>query len=510
MVLLTIALLGVALALFYNFYLNVYKYWDRRGVPYERPLPILGNMRGIGTRLHFRDINQRLYDRFKGKTPIIGMFMFFKRVAMIVDLDLIKQMLIKDFNTFQDRGVFSNVRDEPLTGHLFTLEGDEWRSMRHKLTPVFTSGKMKHMFGVVVEVGHHLADTMDKAVTAARADGGDVEIKEFCARFTTDVIGTCAFGLECNSLADPHAEFRAKGRMLFEKPRHHQLVQAFIFTNSKLSKKLHMKVFPDDLSNFFMEAVRTTVDHRLKHGIKRNDFLDQLIELRAENEEAARRGNGIDLSQGLTIEQMAAQAFVFFIAGFETSSSTMAFCLYELALQPDVQHRLREEIETVIKATADGELTYDAIGQMSYLEQVLAETLRKHPILPHLMRQTNQDYKVPGTDLVIEQETSIIIPVHSIHHDPDIYPDPERFDPSRFEPDAIKARHQFAYLPFGDGPRNCIGERFGKMQAKIGLICLLRRFKFGVSNRTEIPLILNNRNFPLATKYGIHLKVERV
>lgn len=137
------------------------------------------------------------------------------------------------------------------------------------------------------------------------------------------------------------------------------------------------------------------------------------------------------------------------------------------------------------------------------------ETLRKHPILPHLMRQTNQDYKVPGTDLVIEQDTSVIIPVHSIHHDPDIYPDPERFDPSRFEPDAIKARHQFAYLPFGDGPRNCIGERFGKMQAKIGLISLLRRFKFGVSNRTEVPLILNNRNFPLATKYGIHLKVER-
>jgi len=82
--------------------------------------------------------------------------------------------------------------------------------MRQKLTPVFTSGKMKHMSGVVVEVGHRLADAMDKAVEEARVEYGDVEIKDLCARFTTDVIGSCAFGLECYSLQDPNAEFREK------------------------------------------------------------------------------------------------------------------------------------------------------------------------------------------------------------------------------------------------------------------------------------------------------------
>jgi len=126
------------------------------------------------------------------------------------------------------------------------------------------------------------------------------------------------------------------------------------------------------------------------------------------------------------------------------------------------------------------------------------------------MRLANEDYKVPGTQQIIEKGTTIIIPVHSIHHDPEIYPDPKRFDPSRFEPEAIKTRHQYAYLPFGDGPRNCIGERFGKMQAKIGLISLLRHFKFGISDRTEIPLILDLKSFPLAPKNGIHLKVERI
>ncbi|KAH8402283.1 hypothetical protein KR009_010979 [Drosophila setifemur] len=508
--LVTLALVGVVLALAYNFYRNTYTYWARRGVLHEPPLPVIGNMKGIGSKYHFRDINQRIYDQFKGKTPFAGMFMFFKPTALILDLDLIKQVLIKDFHHFQDRGIYSNPRDDPLTGHLLTLEGDEWRSMRQKLTPVFSSGKIKHMSGVVVEVGHRLADAMDKEVKAAAADDGDVEIKDLCARYTTDVIGSCAFGLECYSLSDPNAEFRSKGRMILDKPRHTLLVQMFILTNPKMAKKLGMKVLPDELAEFFMSAVKKTVEYRIEKKIKRNDFIDQLIELRAENEEAARKGQGIDLSKGLTLEQMAAQAFVFFVAGFETSSSTMSFCLYELALQPDIQQRVREEIDSVLSGVDGGELTYDALSEMTYLDRVLNETLRKHPILAQILRETNQSYKVPNSDLVIEKGTSVILPVHNIHHDPELYPEPEKFDPSRFEPEQVKSRHPMAYLPFGEGPRNCIGLRFGKMQAKVGLVSLLRRFRFGVSKKTEVPLILDCRNVTLSTKHGIHLKVERI
>jgi len=190
--------------------MKTFTYWERKGVPYEKPLPLIGNMKGIGSKYHFRDINQRIYDQFKGKAPFAGMYTFIRRTALITDLDLIKQVMIKDFNYFQDRGGFSNPRDDPLTGHLFSLEGDEWRSMRHKLSPVFTSGKMKLMTEVIVEVGQRLGDAMDKAVKEAKVDDGNVEIKDLCARFTTDVIGSCAFGLECHSLQDPNAEFRRR------------------------------------------------------------------------------------------------------------------------------------------------------------------------------------------------------------------------------------------------------------------------------------------------------------
>lgn len=112
---------GVVLALAYNFYYNKYTYWTRKGVPNEPPLPLIGNMKGLAKKYHLRDIIQRFYEQFKGKSLIAGLFMFFKPTAMIMDLDLIKQVLIKDFHHFQDRGLFNNPEDDPLTGHLLNL-----------------------------------------------------------------------------------------------------------------------------------------------------------------------------------------------------------------------------------------------------------------------------------------------------------------------------------------------------------------------------------------------------
>nr|ABV48810.1 cytochrome P450 CYP6A5v2 [Musca domestica] len=498
----TILLAFVAVLIGYLY--NLYTYWKRRGVVYERPWPLFGNFWGIGTKYHIREINQRLYRKFKGQAPFVGTYMFVRRASLIIDLDLIKNILIKDFANFHDRGVFNNVEDDPLTGHLVALEGEQWRAMRTKLSPVFTSARMKYMFSTVVRVGENLHRVMGDMLS--EKSDQILEIKDVCARFTTDVIGTCAFGIECNSLRDPDAEFRQKGKDIFGKPRHSPLVQIFTITNSNLAKKLHMKLFPDDVADFFMSVIRQTVEYREKNNVKCNDFMDLLIEMKAKNEEEAKAGKGIDLSLGLTLEQMAAQTFVFFLAGFETSSTTMSFALYELAKHPEVQEQLRKEIRESLEKTK-GELTYESLHEMQYLEQVIAETLRIYPVLPNLIRLTKSDYQVPNTNHVLEKGIMTVIPVHAIHHDPEYYENPDEFRPSRFTPEECLKRHPSAYLPFGDGPRNCIGMRFGKMQTKIGLVSLLRHYRFECSPLTEIPLEMDKRNFLAATKNGIFLKV---
>uniref|UniRef100_A0A0K8UTZ0 Putative cytochrome P450 6a14 n=1 Tax=Bactrocera latifrons TaxID=174628 RepID=A0A0K8UTZ0_BACLA len=500
-VVLSFALVVVALVLLYLH--NHYSYWARLGIPQEDPIYGLGNMNGIGREFHFRDINSRLYKRYKRDgAPIGGIYMFFLRSAFIVDLDLIKHILIKDFSSFHDRGAFNNVRDEPLSGHLLTLEGEEWRSLRNKLTPVFSSGKMKFMFPTVVAVAENLSRTCGKLAP-------EFEVKELSARYTTDVIGTCAFGIECNSLSDPNAAFRCYGRSIFEKPRHSQLIQALIIFNPKIAKKLRFKLLNDEVSEFFIDAVRKTVEYRIKNKVKRNDFMDMLIDMMAEDQESAAKHEGIDLSQGLTLLQMAAQAFVFFIAGFHTSSTTMSFCLYELAMNPEIQDKLREEIVNVLSAHKN-EVTYEALKEMSYLEKVVNETLRKYTVLAQLVRTVTSDYRVPNSSLILEKGTSVVIPVDAIHHDPEIYPDPDRFDPTRFDKENVEKRHSCAFLPFGDGPRSCIGLRFGKMQTKVGLVHLLRDYKFSHSARTEDPIKLSKKNIIIEAENGIYLRVERV
>ncbi|XP_054740135.1 probable cytochrome P450 6a14 [Anastrepha obliqua] len=502
LILICVALTLVIIALQWH-----YTYWQRRGVPQVSPRYLVGNIqRAAGGQVQLRHFNQRLYGVYKDSHPFVGMYIFFTRAALILDLDVIKDICISKFSNFQDRGVFSNPRDDPLTGHLFRLEGEQWRAMRNKLTPVFSSGNMKYMFPTVVKVGSELAHACRVAL-ANSPQKAELELKELCARYTTDVIGTCAFGIECNSLRDPQAEFRRRGHAVFAEPRHSQLVQTFMLMNPDWARRLHLKFFPDHIIQFYVDVVRQTVELRERDKIKRNDFMDLMIGLKAEDERLALKSDGIDLSQGLTLMQIVAQAFVFFVAGFDTSSTTMSLCLYELALNPVIQEKVRNEIERVLKSH-DNQLSYDALNEMQYLDQAVDETLRKYPVVPYLVRKAKEDYLVPNTNEVIEKGCLVVLPLHAIQHDPELYSEPEKFDPDRFKPEVAHERHAAAYMPFGKGPRACIGLRFGKMQAKIGLVNLLRHFKFTKSARTQVPLEFNERIFQISAASGIYLKVE--
>ena len=265
-------------------------------------------------------------------------------------------MLIKDFNKFVDRGIFNNARDDPLSGHLLALEGEEWRQMRSKISPVFTSGKMKQMFAVVMGIGQQLKETCDGLL---QQQATEVELKDLFARFTTDVIGNCVFGIECNSLKDPQTEFRQHGRDIMEKPRHNGLITAFIMGHPELARKLRMKLFSDTVSDFFLGAVCAILEYRQQSKERRNDFIELLLEVKAESKGA------------LSLEEIAAQAFVFFVAGFDTSSSTMAFTLYELARNVEIQQKVRQEILKVQQAH-NGAICYESLSELHYLEQVLA------------------------------------------------------------------------------------------------------------------------------------------
>lgn len=125
-----------------------------------------------------------------------------------------------------------------------------------------------------------------------------------------------------------------------------------------------------------------------------------------------------------------------------------------------------------------------------------------------LKRMCTQDYKVDN--FVIEKDVFIIIPVDAIHNDPELYENPDEFNPERFSKENIAKRHKFAFLPFGEGPRKCIGLQFGELQTKTGIISLINKFKFSTCAETENPIQMDvNRKF-IVPKNGIQLLIEKV
>lgn len=185
----------IILAAIYIYIKSSYTYWTKLGVPISNPIVPFGDFfEQVIKNTSFQSQLTKLYETFDGYR-FVGLYGLGKRILLIRDIDLIRNILVKDFSHFHDRGVNVSEKGNPLDQHLFVLAGAKWRNLRVKLTPTFTSGKMKMMFGTLVDCGKELKDVLLK--TARK--GETIEVKDILARYSTDIIPSCAFGIQCNS-----------------------------------------------------------------------------------------------------------------------------------------------------------------------------------------------------------------------------------------------------------------------------------------------------------------------
>ncbi|KAJ9577525.1 hypothetical protein L9F63_005898 [Diploptera punctata] len=492
---------GLALLAFYAYFNVVYSYWKKRGVKHPTPVAPFGNFaKGIFFSNPSNIVNN-VYKELDGE-KYGGLYSFNRPTLLLRDPELIKEVMVKDFGRFYGRGIITNEDIDPLQGHLFALSGSKWRNLRVKLTPTFTSGKMKMMFPTMVQTGKELQEYLKTP-----ADKQEVlEIKDLLARYSTDIIASCAFGIKCNCLKEPNAEFRVWGRKIFQPSLKGRVLQFINFLIPSFTRTFNVHVFPKDVSKYFRSMVKDTVEYREANNIHRNDFMQLMIQLK--NKTLGIEEDDPLIKYQVTMDVIAAQAFVFFAAGFETSSTTMTFCLYELACNPDIQARVRKEIDSMLKKH-DGQVTYEGVLEMEYLDKVVNESLRKYPPVPLLTRECAQTTKLPGTDLVVDKGMQIMLPILGLQRDPKHFPDPDKFDPERFSEEEKNKRHPFSYIPFGEGPRLCIGMRFGLMQTKVGLISVLSNNEVQVSEKTPVPLVLDPKSFIMSPKGGMWLKIVK-
>ncbi|CAH2049414.1 unnamed protein product, partial [Iphiclides podalirius] len=374
---------------------------------------------------------------------------------LLRDLDIIRHVMIKDFNCFSDRGI--SFSEDGLGANLFHAESEMWRLLRNRFTPIFTSGKLKNMLYLMNERG----DNFIKYVSNIVIDEQEQEVHSLVQKYTIATISACAFGLDIDTLSDKMEALDRMDKIIFTSSLANELDMMY----PGILKKLNKSLFPTVIKNFFEDLVKRVVKDRNGVPSNRKDFMDLLLELRQEGEiQGAKR---FDTEKQRTFELtdsiIAAQAFIFYAAGYETSATTMSFMLFELAKSPDVQEKMIAEVDEVLK-THNGEVTYEMLKDLKYMQKVFYETLRKYPLVEPLQRKAQFDYKIPGVDLVLKKNQKVLISTLGIQNDPKYFPNPEKFDPERFSPEKMNDQHPCAYMPFGVGPRNCIGKlKFIKM-----------------------------------------------
>lgn len=190
----------------------------------------------------------------------------------------------------------------------------------------------------------------------------------------------------------------------------------------------------------------------------------------------------------------------------------MTFALYELAKEPEKQRRLRNEMHDYLRKN-NNNVNYDTLNNLKYLDMVMSEVLRLYPPLPFLDRECIPDDKSDGyslknfIDYTIPRGMPVFIPICAIQRDPKYFPMPNKFEPERFvDRNNIKP---YTYMPFGTGPRNCIGERFGQLQSKLGLLYFLKNHCVTINEKTPKNITLEPKALIIQSKITILLNVVR-
>ncbi|CAG9810918.1 unnamed protein product [Chironomus riparius] len=485
-VLSTIGLLIVLAVTIYGFLLHQFSYWKRRNVPYIEPHLIYGNAKGVESKFHHTKFWIDLYQKLKSKGPVAGIYVFFYPIAIVTDLDLVKQILVKDFNVFVNRGHYLNLKDDPISAHLFNIEDESWKFMRNKLSPAFSSGKLKAMFPTIIKLA-------DKFTEIAETNTS-LDVRDLGARFASDVLGSVGFGIECNAMSTNDSEYHKIATNFMNNLRF--MSKTFLESNRKFFNFIRFTNIDDFTRTFYTTIVDKILQYREENSVNRTDFLNFMIHEK-------------DSSRQLTRIEMASQTGVFLVAGHEVVVSLLSHCLYELALRKDLQENARNSIKQVLDEF-NGEFSYESVYKMDYIEQCIYETARKYFIAVSVRRVVTRDYKVPNTDIVLEKGTVVQIPVYAIHQDPEIYPEPEKWDPERFSPENVEKRHKFAFLAFGEGPRMCIGKRLGVFILKTVLAKFLMSYEFNLdTNKTTVPIKHCIKKLFLTPSDGIHINVTK-
>ncbi|XP_054708885.1 cytochrome P450 3A8-like [Uloborus diversus] len=520
-----IALLCVIAALWFVWRWKHLQTFKKLGIPGPKPNFIFGNI----LELYKKGPIKCQEEWVKKHGRVLGYFYGMKPILLVTDPMILKNIFVRDFNKFINREPFNPLakysKKDELGQSVLILEGQEWKDVRSVLTPTFTTAKMKQMAGSINSSIETMLDLLKDRAT----QGKEFDIFDTYQRLTMDVITRTAFGVRTDVQKNFKSRLLHATKLLFSTSYRDPII--FIGLCFPWLRLLCIRI---------QGLVLGLLNRGTKPGIMLSKGLKQVIEYRRNNPQSKKAdllqlmldskivqqntdidvrrlevGHGEDDSRAekeevsnkiertMSEREIVSTAMVVLLAGYETTSTALSFTTYLLAKHPDVQEKLYQEIHDLVQK--GHALEYATVNRLVYLDQVLNESLR---IFPPVNLFTNRFAveDVQYGEFKIPKGTIIQAPVYLMHNDPEFWSEPEKFMPERFS--TKPNLNGITYLPFGVGPRNCLGMRLAQLEAKLTLAHIVNNFKMYLSDKQQENFSTALRIRTIAPANGVLVKIE--
>lgn len=483
------------------------------GIPGPEPSILFGNLLEIWRK----GMGPASTEWLKKYGDIVGYYNGVMPGIVLRDFELMKRIFINDFQYFTGRQIMAVVsKNLPINEvRLTRVAGDDWRHLKNIVLPAFKTSNIKKAFPLVRECAEECFRVMDYKLAGS---DGCVELFEPFCNMASD------FGLQFFAGARTDIQRDDAAALALSKAARQSVGQfggvalflLNILPDSPLMHKILIGVrslFTQLPSDEMIDRMLPIINHRRENPDPNKEDVLQLL-LNSEKEEKSSKGNveGRQLSRALLSHPLelrtASNTCIFIIASIDAVASPLAFTSYLLAAHPEIQDKVRAEVQALIQK--EGELTYDGLGELTYLGQVLSESLRLYPSLPGSIRRIcDEDYEYNGVRIL--KGMNVSVPTLEIHYDPTLWPEPKKFDPERFSKANKDSIQPMSYFPYGFGPRRCIATALSQMELTLTLALLVMRYRLLPSGKykDEPP------NYTAATllgypKEGVLVKLQKL
>ncbi|XP_054261599.1 cytochrome P450 6k1-like [Macrosteles quadrilineatus] len=481
-----LALLGAA-TLLYLYINHIYGYWNKKGLT-QPPTKIgFGNVYAAFTmKTNLGIVIDEIYRSYP-EHDAVGIYSCLTPKLLVRSPELIKTVTVTEFSSFHDNEFSVNKELDPYFAmDPFVIRGEEWKPQRAKLVTRLTPARMKEIFPLMKDIIPRLRTYIDDNIDK------DFEAKDLATLFSMDIVSDTVFGISSNCFSDQEAPFRKFGDIMMKEQLQTWWKTLIIQFFPHLKKLFGFALLPPVVCKYLEEVVQEVIAYRKNNGISRNDLFQFVLK-----------------KESGDFKEVMHFATTFFIEGFETASMVASSTIYELAMNPDVQEKLYDEVKSMYNENED--IDYETVTNSPYLDNIIQESQRKYPVLYYMDRLCTKPchLDIDGKSVEIETGTPVILPMFAIHRDPLYYPNPEVFDPERFNAENKAARPAYTYIPFGEGPRICPGMKYGLNQVKLFVSSIVQKYKILKSEKTPEKITFSPNSFLVTPNERLWIRLEK-